>query len=393
MRHPGVPPAYRRHIQLGLALFAVGLLVPTMLWLSFPTPQATQAALPTATPQIVRVGRPLDQPIPADWQPPELNPQLEAAALAIPDTLPLSETAQLSATLPITDTVFAVASPALVASEALNLRDGPGGAYVALQVLHQTTPLTAVGRFAGWYQVVTPKGILGWVDSDFVAINVPSSTLPLVASIPDPAPDLLALLAADAANLRSGPARSYAALDVLSPADGAVTLLTRRENWYNVQTAAGAEGWISADLLTTSDYVARRVPVLTAAPAALEAVRLARRYIGYAYVWGGETPRQGFDCSGLVMYVYGKLGVELPHGSVEQWRGGYGQKVPRQRDLRPGDIVFFKNTWRRGISHVGIYAGNRLIIQAISENVGIRVSSLDDDFWAERYVGAIRIFE
>lgn len=55
--------------------------------------------------------------------------------------------------------------------------------------------------------------------------------------------------------------------------------------------------------------------------------------------------------------------------------------------------MFFKNTYRRGISHVGIYAGNRLIVQAISENVGIRVSSLDTAYWAERYVGAIRIFE
>ncbi len=393
MRHPVVPPAYRRQIQLGLALFAAGLLLPTVLWLSFPSPQATQAAPATATPQIVRVGRSLDQPIPADWQPPELNPQLEAAALAILDTLPLTETAQLSATLPLTDTRFEVSAPALVASPALNLRDGPGGVYVALQVLNQTTPLTAVGRFAGWYQVVTAAGVLGWVDSDFVAIGVPSSTLPLLSSIPDPAPALLAELAAEAANLRSGPARSYAALAVLSPADGALTLLTRRENWYNVQTAAGTEGWVSADLLATSDYVARRVPVLTSNPQALEAVRLARRYIGYAYVWGGSTPRPGFDCSGLVKYVYGKLGIELPHGSAEQWRGGYGEKITRQRDLRPGDIVFFKNTYRRGISHVGIYAGNRLIVQAISENVGIRVSSLDTEYWAERYVGAIRIFE
>ncbi|MBA3470636.1 MAG: C40 family peptidase [Herpetosiphonaceae bacterium] len=393
MRHPVVPPAYRRHIQLGIALFAVGLLVPTALWLSFPRPQVTGLPPATATPQIVRVGRSLDQPIPADWQPPELNPQLEAAALAIPDTLPLSETGQLSATLPIVDRLFEVNLPALVASPALNLRDGPGGGYVPVQVLNQTTPLTAVGRFAGWYQVVTAGGVLGWVDSDFVSLGVPSSTLPLASTIPDPDPALLAQLDAAAANLRSGPDRSYAALAQLSPTDGALTLLTRRENWYNVQTAGGAEGWVSADLLTTSDYVARRVPVLTANPQALEAVRQARSYLGYAYVWGGATPRQGFDCSGLVKYVYGKLGVELPHGSAEQWRGGYGQKITRQRDLRPGDIVFFENTYRRGISHVGIYAGNRLIIQAISEKVGIRVSSLDTDYWADRYVGAIRIFE
>ena len=383
----------RRPIVVGLSAFALALTLPTLVWLSFPAPAVPVVIVPTATPQIVRVGGAIDAPIPADWQPPNLHPELEAAALAIPDTLPLSETASLATPTAITTITWAVAAPGLVASAALNLRDGPGGRYLALQVLPQTTSITVVGRYAGWYQVVAPDGIVGWVDGDFVATNVISTSLPLVESVPDPAPALLATLHTDAANLRSGPARAYAALAVLTPNDGDVTLLTRRAGWYNVRTEDAREGWIAAELLTTSPYIARRVPVLTAAPAALEAVRMARTYIGYEYVWGGATPRQGFDCSGLVMYVYGKLGVELPHGSIEQWNSGIGTRITRQRDLQPGDIVYFKNTYRRGISHVGIYAGNRLIVQAISENVGISVSSLDDEFWSSRYVGALRMFE
>lgn len=391
---PILPPTpMRKRIYLGLGLFALGLALPTLVWLSFPAPAATQLAAPTPTAQIVRVGRAPDEPIPANWEAPRLNPELEAAVLEIADTLPLSETSVLSATLPVTTASFATEAPALVASEALNLRDGPGGRYVALQVLPLHTPLTVVGRHDGWYQVVTEAGVLGWADDEFVATSVVSSSLPLIEEVPDPAPALVAELDADAANLRAGPSRDFAALDVLSPDDGAVTLLTRREGWYNVRTGAGAEGWVSADLLATSDYIARRVPVLSANPEALEAVRLARRYIGYAYVWGGASPRQGFDCSGLVKYVYGKLGVELPHGSIQQWNSGIGTRITGQRNLQPGDIVYFKNTYRRGISHVGIYAGNRLVIQAISENVGIRVSSLDEDYWASRYAGAIRIFE
>jgi SH3-like domain-containing protein len=389
-----LPKHLRQRIYLGLGLFALGLVLPALVWLSFPAPAAPAlAAQPTLTPAIIRVGGALDEPIPANWESPQLNPDLERAVLEIAETLPLSETTVLSATLPVTTEDFAVEAPALVASEALNLRDGPGGRYVALQVLPQHTPLTVVGRHEGWYQVVTEAGVLGWADGDFVATSVVSTSLPAVEEIPDPAPALLAQLDADAANLRAGPSRDFAALDVLSPDDGAVTLLTRREDWYNVRTSAGAEGWVSADLLDTSDYIARRVPVLTASPQALEAVRLARRYIGYEYVWGGETPRQGFDCSGLVMYVYGKLGVEMPHGSIEQWTSGIGTRIKHQRNLQPGDIVYFKNTYRRGISHVGIYAGNRLVIQAVSEKAGIRVSSLDEDYWASRYVGAIRIFE
>ncbi|HEY1015316.1 MAG TPA: NlpC/P60 family protein [Herpetosiphonaceae bacterium] len=394
MRPPLIPAPYRRPAAIGLPLLAIGLLLPLALWWSLPARRPGQARpAPPAAPEIVRVGAGLDEPIPGDWRPPDLNPALEAAALALPETL--SATAALSAPLlPLAElSALPGGAAGLVASEALNLRDGPGGQYVALAALPQQANLRLLGRYDGWYQVAAGE-LTGWVDGAFVATSVPSATLPLVGEIPPPSPELAAWLAesVDRANLRSGPSRDSAALAVLTPASGELRLLLSFDGWYQVRTAAGSEGWVAAELLSTTPYIARRVPALTASPEGLEAVRLARRYIGTRYVWGGETPRQGFDCSGLVMYVYGKLGVELPHSAAAQWSTRFGAKVARRSELRPGDVVFFRNTYKRGISHVGIYAGQGLVIQAISESVGISVSALDEPYWSSRYVGAIRPF-
>jgi N-acetylmuramoyl-L-alanine amidase len=86
-------------------------------------------------------------------------------------------------------------------------------------------------------------------------------------------------------------------------------------------------------------------------------VNEALKYVGAPYVWAGATPTGGFDCSGLTMYVYKQLGITLPHYSVAQ--SGYGTAVSKD-SLLPGDLVFFSNP----ISHVGIYVGGGLMINA-----------------------------
>ena len=78
--------------------------------------------------------------------------------------------------------------------------------------------------------------------------------------------------------------------------------------------------------------------------------RFAKRFIGIRYSYGGSTPRSGFDCSGLVAYVFRHFGVTLPHYTVSQF--GHGRHITRWA-LRPGDLVFFA-----GLSHVGIYVGH-----------------------------------
>jgi peptidoglycan DL-endopeptidase CwlO len=110
------------------------------------------------------------------------------------------------------------------------------------------------------------------------------------------------------------------------------------------------------------------------------AVRIANRLTGIPYHWGGASPRSGFDCSGFVMYVYGKLGISLPHYTVSQYRRG---RFVRRSRLRAGDLVFF-----HGLNHVGIYAGGGKYIHAPGTGSSVRWASLAS---SPSYYGARRI--
>ena len=110
-------------------------------------------------------------------------------------------------------------------------------------------------------------------------------------------------------------------------------------------------------------------------------VGIAMRYLGTPYVWGGASPG-GFDCSGLVMYVYAQMGVSLPHYTGAQWNVG----VPVSRsDLQPGDLVFFD-----GLGHVGIYVGGGSFIHAPHTGDVVKISPMTG-WYAATYVGARRI--
>ena len=97
------------------------------------------------------------------------------------------------------------------------------------------------------------------------------------------------------------------------------------------------------------------------------AVRIAARELGVPYRYGGSSP-SGFDCSGLVAYVYGRLGVQLPHNAAAQY--GYGRPVD-QGHLKPGDLVFF-----HGLGHVGLYIGHGNFIHAPRSGERVSIQSL-----------------
>jgi murein DD-endopeptidase len=121
-------------------------------------------------------------------------------------------------------------------------------------------------------------------------------------------------------------------------------------------------------------------------------VATAMQYLGVPYQWGGASPKTGFDCSGLVMYVFAQLGVSLPHYAAAQYHSPDTVWVAPNR-LQPGDLVFFTGSdgTRKEPGHVGIYVGDGYLIDAPHTGGFVEVDSLDEGGFAHTYIGARRI--
>ena len=125
-----------------------------------------------------------------------------------------------------------------------------------------------------------------------------------------------------------------------------------------------------------------------ASVAGQDIVNFALQFVGYPYVWAGNTPA-GFDCSGFTQYVYGAmLGIDITHSTEVQATSGawvdWGNWLP-------GDLVSFAGTWGDGISHVGIYIDDGQFVHAENEGTGVTISSLYSDYYAGHYYGAVRL--
>jgi peptidoglycan DL-endopeptidase CwlO len=115
-------------------------------------------------------------------------------------------------------------------------------------------------------------------------------------------------------------------------------------------------------------------------------VSIAMQYRGAPYRFGGASPR-GFDCSGFVYYVLNKAGISI--GRTIPYQINAGPRVSRS-NLQPGDLVFFANTYKSGLSHAGIYIGGGKFINAANESVGVVVSDLGSSYWSSHYSMAVR---
>jgi cell wall-associated NlpC family hydrolase len=151
------------------------------------------------------------------------------------------------------------------------------------------------------------------------------------------------------------------------------------------QSRAGATRRAQAQALRVSQprpRIGRAVQPGTAADSlGVRAARFARRLVGVPYRWGGDSPATGFDCSGLVRFVYQHFGISLPHSSYGDFN--LGTRVSRGA-LRPGDLVFFD-----GVGHVGMYVGNGRFIHAPHSGTNVEVTSLSE--FASSYDGARRL--
>ncbi len=113
--------------------------------------------------------------------------------------------------------------------------------------------------------------------------------------------------------------------------------------------------------------------------------------LGKPYLWGGNSPRSGFDCSGLVWYAYKDLvKIKIPRTANEMYHLRDAAQIKRE-SLEKGDLVFFRINNRGAADHVGVYLGNGKFIQSPRTGKDIQISALSEEYWQRHYVGARRV--
>ena len=279
--------------------------------------------------------------------------------------------------------------------EGVRLRSKASTSSSVITVLSEGEPVVVRSGSTGDWVAVTYRTSNGFVHMDYVrkaATGTPT---------PGPAPrDGLQrndhALLIDAMNFRSAPSMSGVILTTLPK--GTVVLVTgaRDNGFYPVRTG-GFDGYLHGDFLNRTDK-----PLTDdggddaggdpgndpATPQGTKMTTYAMKFLGYPYVWATHGP-DTFDCSGFTYYVTIKtlkqnIGAGTWSQSVSGTPVAYG-------DLRPGDLVFFQNTFTWGLSHVGIYIGNGNFIHAENERTGVVVSSLTSTYYKTRWYGARRL--
>lgn len=163
----------------------------------------------------------------------------------------------------------------------------------------------------------------------------------------------------------------------------------RRAAWLTCLLALAAAGCAPFRPGLPSEPVAREAR--SAAGRGDTLAREARAQLGVPYRWGGGDPARGFDCSGLVAWVHAREGIDVPRTAAGQFAAA--ERI-EDRDLRPGDLVFFRLQSRRGdVSHVGIYTGQRKFVHAPQTGRDVTEASLDDPYYRARYAGAGRFYD
>lgn len=208
---------------------------------------------------------------------------------------------------------------------------------------------------------------------------------------------------ADDVLFRSAPSTSSSLLGS-SNSDTIVRIIGINNGWYKLKYG-GNTGYMRSDFVTIIADEAFTAPAVAGAsdtagsnavPMSAEEITLrqqvvnfALQYVGYDYIYGAESPSSGFDCSGLVYYVYRNFGYNVNRTATSQY--AKDGKCISKSELVAGDLVFFSSNGGYSTTHVGIYIGENQFVHASTAKVGVIVSRLDSTYYTNVWYGAKRL--
>jgi len=293
---------------------------------------------------------------------------------------------------------------AWVAEDNTCVRYGPGLDKGVKFQAAKFAPVVVDGTDGQWCHIRTASGSDGWIAGWVLDFQPPGQ--PEACKVVNGAKTeaKVGWVSRPVVNVR---AKADMEANVLARAEAGTELviIDQQASWYKVALDNGTVGWIAGNLIETrAERHASTEPtprsssggggtptevVSVGGGSGAAVVREAMRHLGKPYSRGSEGPN-AFDCSGYTSYVYSQFGVNLPRTSGGQYTHS-GRPVDRD-ELQQGDLVVFKNTYKSGISHVGIYIGQGKFIHAGNSRSGVKISNLDDGYYASRWAGARRVF-
>lgn len=283
---------------------------------------------------------------------------------------------------------------AFVNTDSLRLRASPSTSSKTLDYARKNEVVVLLGKTGSWYRVLFNL-TEGYMHQDYLNVSTVKNVELGIGVVNYPN-----------VNMRTGPGTSYSSIAKSQKGDSAY-IIGFNKQWYKV-IWNGNICYIRSDYLTLTEApyenrASAKSPLFfrggksTGTPVSADAINgssskanaiiaTAKSYLGVPYLWGGTTPA-GFDCSGFVQYVFRKHGISLNRTCETQYKNG---TYISKSNLRPGDLVFFQNTYKAGISHVGIYIGNNQFIQCSSSR-GVVISNLGSSYYVQHYYGARRV--
>ena len=284
---------------------------------------------------------------------------------------------------------------AAVESEHISVRSGPGAESEIIARLSRGSLVVVLEKAGAWYRI-NFNGITGYVPARYLSGISAEGDLLALGKVTD-----------EEVNMREEPTRSSKSYGVLNTGD-ILTVLGIENGWYKVRIG-DKTGYMRSDYVEifssyrpsqaglSTDPVGKTQVHTPAPPSNDETIALGQRiadyavqFVGYDYIYGGDSPEDGgFDCSGLVTYVYAQFGYSLYHGSNSQYRM-YGVEVAYE-DMVPGDLIFFSYDGGYDIAHVGIYIGDDQVVHASDYGVGVIISDMKSDWYQSFYYASKRI--